>query len=73
MNAIKITILITFLFSMAGCATPPQWLANAYNEADPCQMKYKAADHVRPSFCGKSKTPGRIIIYDYYSNHPVKY
>lgn len=66
-------ILIILFLTLTGCSTPPRFLADYYNKSDPCQMKFKAADHMRPSFCGKGKTPSKVIIYDYYTNHPVKY
>jgi hypothetical protein len=31
---------------LTGCATPPQFIANYYNDADLCQKAQ------RPSFCG---------------------
>jgi len=44
-----------------------------YDNNDPCQTRMREPGYKMPSFCGKGRTPGKVIIYDYYSGHPVKY
>ena len=67
----SIVVLVTLIL-ISGCATPPRWLSTMYDNADPCQTRMRAKDYKMPSFCGKGKSPGKVIIYDYYSGHPVK-
>lgn len=66
-------ILIILFLTLTGCATPPRWLATMYDNNDPCQARFREEGYKRPSFCGKGKTPSKVIIVDYYTNNPVKY
>lgn len=67
-------ILIILFLTLTGCSsTPPRWLAAMYDNNDPCQTRMREPGYKMPSFCGKGRTPGKVIIYDYYSGRPVKY
>ena len=66
-------ILIILFLTLTGCATPPRWLSTMYDNNDPCQARFREEGYKRPSFCGKGKTPSKVIIVDYYTNNPVKY
>jgi len=67
-----VVIILMFLL-LTGCATPPGWLAAMYDNNDPCQTRMREPGYKMPSFCGKGRTAGRVIVYDYYSGRPVKY
>ena len=47
------TILVVLALTLTGCAQPPRWLANMYDNNDPCQSK-GVANYQYPSFCGAS-------------------
>ena len=57
----KKLLLIITASVLAGCATPPRWLAAMYDSNDPCQNYYKQANYQPPSWCGASNN--RVYIY----------
>ena len=67
-------LLIAILLMLTGCAgMPPQWLANYYDNQDPCLQAVKNNTR-QPSFCGaansrstthvRQTTPTRYEIYN---------
>lgn len=56
----KLTTSLLLALAVSGCATPPQFLADMYNRADPCQRPPYA------DFCGASS--GRVTIYSPQGN-----
>lgn len=63
----KISLWINSLviaLALSGCSsTPPRFLANAYNNMDPCQemRPERAEGYQRPSWCGAASN--RIYVY----------
>ena len=66
----KTLITLTLIILLAGCATPPRWLANMYDSNDPCQNYYKVSNYQYPNWCGASSGQ-KYITRDYYSNRPL--
>lgn len=67
-------LILSFSLLLTACASPPAFLANAYDRNDPCQARKELGrpdGYQRPSFCGASgnslatvrDAQGRII-YD---------
>lgn len=52
---------------LAGCATAPSFLAQTYNNADPCQLQNNGGNY--PSFCGAGT--GRTVIYSTPTANPI--
>lgn len=46
-------IMALLVLSTTACATPPRFLAEMYDNNDPCQSKGQA-NYQYPSFCGAS-------------------
>lgn len=71
-------ILILLTCSLTACATPPAWLANYYDRADPCQTqefsringaRLKPANYQPPSYCAGGAP--RLVTRDYYTGQPL--
>lgn len=58
------TIIVLAAILLTGCATPPAFLANHYNNMDPCQAHRpeRAQGYQRPNWCGASND--RVYLYN---------
>jgi hypothetical protein len=56
---VKYAIVLTLLFNLVGCATPPQFVSNYFNANDPCQYAGKREGYQLPNWCGAST--GKVL------------
>jgi starvation-inducible outer membrane lipoprotein len=64
-------LLLVFSLLLSGCATPPQWLANHFDQQDPCQTRAELGrplGYTAPGWCGGS---GKRQVYYDMQNRPV--
>ena len=72
-------IMALLVLSTTACATPPQWLANAYDRSDICQDREFAQDGSRlkpsgykiPDWCSGAGTGPVYVTRAYGSNRPL--
>jgi hypothetical protein len=53
------------LVTLTGCAQPPKWLANYYDQRDPCQTRSelnRPEGYQMPNWCGAGGN--RTVIYN---------
>jgi hypothetical protein len=66
--------LIFALCLLGGCATPPQFLAKMYDDADPCQQwrdKSRPLGDQIPSWCGAGTGTNSVVTRDYYTGRYI--
>lgn len=59
---------------MTACATPPQFLAKMYDDADPCQQwrdKSRPLGEQIPSWCGAGTGTKGVVTRDYYTGRYI--
>jgi len=61
----KTILMAVILLNLTACATPPQWLANYYNNNDPCQSRGQE-NYQYPSWCGVGS--GRTYVTRDYNS-----
>jgi hypothetical protein len=60
----KLIILFALTVNLLGCATPPRFLANMYDNNDTCQQTHLIQTGQYPSWCGASNSK-TYITRDY--------
>jgi len=63
-------IFIIIALALTGCAQPPKFLADMYDNNDPCQRIDLIKTGQYPSYCGAGKGT-RYVTRDYRTGNPL--